>query len=63
MGRRLLKDAFFRSIVTATFSMGWNLIYALVNAVLAIVYQSYWYLSLFVYYVLLGSMRPTTSQR
>lgn len=57
MGRRLLKDAFFRSIVTATFSMGWNLIYALFNAVLALVYLSYWYLSLFVYYVLLGSMR------
>lgn len=56
-GRRVLKDKHFRFIFTSSLSMGWNLIYAIFNAVLAIVYRSYWFLTMFVYYAALGLMR------
>ncbi len=38
-------------------SMGWNLTFALVNAVISMVYSSYWYLTLFAFYLLLGLMK------
>ena len=37
--------------------MGWNLTFALVNGVISLIYTSYWYLTLFALYLLLGLMR------
>ena len=55
--RRLLKDPIFRSLITSTLGLGWNLFYALFNVILGIHFRSYWFLSLFAYYLLLGIMR------
>ncbi len=38
-------------------SMGWNLTFALINGVLSIVYHSYWYMTYFALYLLLGLMK------
>lgn len=37
--------------------MGWNLAYALFNGILGIVYQSYWFVTMFAYYAALGAMK------
>ena len=37
--------------------MGWNLIYAVFNGVLGIIFHSYWFISLAAYYLVLGMMR------
>lgn len=39
--------------------MGWNLIYFLYNGILAIVYHSYWFFTMFVYYLALSLMRSS----
>ena len=57
IGNKILKDPFFRSLITTSFSMGWNLVYAVFNGVLGIYYRSYWFVSLFAYYLMLGLMR------
>lgn len=57
LGKRVLDDPLFRVLITSSGSMGWNLIYALFNGVLAIAYRSFWFLSMFVYYLILGGMR------
>ena len=57
LGKRVLDDPLFRVLITSSGSMGWNLIYALFNGVLAIAYGSFWFLSMFVYYLILGGMR------
>ncbi len=40
--------------------MGWNLTFAIINAVLSIAYTSYWHLTLFSFYLLLGLMKMYT---
>ena len=57
LGKRVLDDSLFRVLITSSGSMGWNLIYALFNGVLAIAYRLFWFLSMFVYYLILGGMR------
>lgn len=57
LGKRVFDDLLFRLLITSSGSMGWNLIYALFNGVLAIAYRSFWFLSMFVYYLILGGMR------
>lgn len=57
LGKKVLDDPLFRLLIISSGSMGWNLIYALFNGVLAIIYKSFWFLSMFVYYLILGSMR------
>ena len=56
-GKRLLRDVHFRAMLFAVFGMGWNLIYALFNGVMGIVYRSYWFWTLFAYYAALAVMR------
>lgn len=41
-------------------SMGWNLVFALINGVISIIYTSYWYLTLAAFYFLLGLMKMMT---
>ncbi|MBR4163522.1 MAG: hypothetical protein IKR11_08375 [Solobacterium sp.] len=40
--------------------MGWNILYAFFHCVLAVIYQSYWFFTMFVYYAILGLMRGIT---
>lgn len=54
---KFTSDSIFRVLVTASLSMGWNLLYSLFNAVLAFVYKSSWHITMFVYYILLALMR------
>jgi len=54
---KLLQDPFFRSLLTTSFSMGWNLVYAVFNGILGIIFRSYWFASLAAYYLVLGMMR------
>ena len=56
-GQRILQDHFFRTILFAAAGMGWNLIYALFNGILGIVYQSFWFVTMFAYYAALGAMK------
>lgn len=44
-------------LLPATFSMGWNLIFALFNLVLGITRSSYWFYTMAAYYAVLGFMR------
>ncbi len=37
--------------------IGWNLTFAIVNGVISLIYSSYWYLTLFAFYLLLGLMK------
>jgi len=37
--------------------MGWNLTFALLNGIVGIIYTSYWYLTLFAFYLTLGMMK------
>lgn len=57
VGRKALGDQQFRIFLFAFGSMGWNLAYGLFNGVLAIVYRSVWFATLFAFYVILGCMR------
>lgn len=54
---RLLKDRRFRLILFAVMSMGWNLVYAVFNALLGLIGQSAWFSVMSVYYAVLGLMR------
>ncbi|MDE6729540.1 MAG: hypothetical protein K2J71_02030 [Oscillospiraceae bacterium] len=54
---RLTSDTAFRLLVTASFSTGCNFLYGLFYAVLGVIYQSPWHITLFVYYILLALMR------
>jgi len=44
-------------MLSPTLSMGWNLLYAMVNAALAFYYVSWWFVTLCAYYAVLGLMR------
>ena len=54
---RLLKDRRFRLILFAVMSMGWNLVYAVFNALLGLIGQSGWFAVMAVYHAVLGLMR------
>ena len=56
-GNRLLKDRRFRLILFAVMSMGWNLCYAVFNALLGLIGQSGWFAVMAVYHTVLGLMR------
>ncbi len=38
-------------------TMGWNLVFALFNGVFSLIYSSYWYLTMFALYLLMGLMK------
>ncbi len=57
IGKRLLSDRFFRALMFACGSMGWNLIYGVFNGALGIVYRSVWFATMGAYYLMLGGMR------
>ena len=57
VGRRALADKTFRAVLLACVSMGWNLICAIFNGVLGIVYRSAWFASMSAYHAVLGLMR------
>ncbi|MBR5666476.1 MAG: hypothetical protein IKW95_02185 [Lachnospiraceae bacterium] len=57
LGKRAFNDPLFRVLMISGGSMGWNLIYAVFNGIQALVYRSFWFLTLCVYYAILGIMR------
>ena len=57
VGEKLLSDRQFRSIIIASGSMGWNLLYGIFNGVLGIIYRSAWFITMCAYYMTLGGMR------
>ena len=58
--RKLLEDPVFRALTASSLSMGWNLIYALFNAVLGKAMHSRWFMVMAGYYLILGIMRLYT---
>ncbi len=52
-----LADKAVRTVTTTALSLGWNLLYAIFNCVLGILYGSVWFFALFLYYLILGLMR------
>jgi len=60
LGKQLLQNKTFRTVFISGFSMGWNILYAFFHCVLAVIYQSYWFFTMFVYYAILGLMRGIT---
>ncbi|MBQ8129580.1 MAG: hypothetical protein IJ175_04970 [Clostridia bacterium] len=52
-----MKDRRFRLILFAVMSMGWNLCYAVFNALLSLIGQSGWFAVMAVYHTVLGLMR------
>lgn len=57
VGHRILRDPVFRMLITANMSMGWNAVYAIFNGVMGIIYHSFWFASMFAYYLVLSVMR------
>ena len=43
--------------------MGWQMSYALINGALGVWYRSYWFITMFVYYLLLGGLRLIVLRR
>lgn len=56
-GNRILHNARYRIIFTASVSLIINIAYAFYNGILGIVYASFWFLAMFAYYTLLSVMR------
>lgn len=56
-GNRILHNARYRIIFTASISLIINIAYAFYNGVLGIMYASFWFLAMFAYYTLLSVMR------
>lgn len=50
-------------LLPACLTTGWNLLYALLNGVLGIQNQSYWFSAMFAYHAILGTMRFVTLTR
>ena len=57
LGNRYMTDAVFRTKVSLYLSLGVNLLYAGVNVLSWYLYQSWWFVCLAVYYVILSVMR------
>ena len=56
-GNRVLTDAYFKTHLLLYFSLGANLMYAGLNGVSFVLYDSAWFVVLAVYYVILAVMR------
>ncbi len=54
---RLASDSIYRAFLLALPGLGTSMIYAVFNGVVAIYSRSFWYLTFFVYYLLLSIMR------
>ena len=54
-------NAITKKIAESSFglSAGWNLVYALFNGVLALCYRSWWFLTMSLYYAVLGLLKAT----
>ena len=61
VGQKLLSDRVFRVFMIAAAGMGWNMLYGIFNGVLGIVYGSVWFVTMCVYYLILGCMRLTVT--
>lgn len=57
LGKKILSDKVFRTLIFTVGSMSWNLIYGIFNVVLGIVYSSLWFDVMGFYYLILGYMR------
>lgn len=57
IGKKVLSDKRFRSILITGGSMGWNLLYGIFNGILGIIYRSAWFITMCAYYLTLGGMR------
>ena len=57
LGERFFADYTFRTLMTATPSFLINVVYTIYNGVLGIMNQSVWFITMAVYYSLLGLMR------
>ena len=60
LGSRLTEDPRYRLVFFAALGMSWNLLYAVFNLVLGIVYRSGWFVILSLYYFSLGLLRLFT---
>lgn len=56
-GTRIADDSRFRILFAASASFAINIIYAFYNGVLGIIYNSWWYVTFCVYYLILSLMR------
>ena len=57
LGRKLLEDNLFRTLLFTAVNMGINLLYGIINGILGIAYASSWYYTMFAYYILLGLIK------
>lgn len=57
IGRRMLTDYRYRIVVFASWGFVFNLVYALYNGALGVVTQSFWFVSMCAYYIMLSTMR------
>ena len=57
LGKKIMSDKVFRTLIFTAGSMSWNLIYGILNGVLGIVYSSLWFAVMGLYYLILGYMR------
>ena len=49
--KKLREDKIFRMLWASSVIMGWNFLYSLYNGFLALVFHSYWFFTMFVYYL------------
>ena len=54
VGEKFLSDSHFRAMTIALLSMGCNILYSVLYGVMAYIYSSFWFLTLFAYYLILG---------
>ena len=57
IGKKLLEDSVFRTLLFTALNMGWNLVYGVFNGILGIVYSSGWFYTMFMYYIILGLIK------
>ena len=57
VGEKFLSDSHFRAMTIALLSMGCNILYSVLYGVMAYIYSSFWFLTLFAYYLILGLLR------
>lgn len=60
IGRRMLTDYRYRIVVFSSWGFAFNLVYALYNGALGVVTQSFWFVSMCAYYIMLSTMRFST---
>ncbi len=57
VGEKFLSDSHFRAMTIALLSMGCNILYSILYGVMAYIYSSFWFLTMFAYYLILGLLR------